>query len=56
MITVGGPNVTLDVGSPEQVEIHATVMTRDGIRFAAFTVLDEAMNYWETKLLPRIAT
>lgn len=54
-ITVAGPDVTIDVGGPEQAEIHATVLTHDGVRFAAITVLTEAMNCWETRLLPRIA-
>lgn len=54
-ITVAGPEVTLEVASPERAEIHATVVIQDGTRLDALTVLGEAMKCWETKLLPQIA-
>lgn len=55
-ITVAGPDVTLEVKDPEQVEIHATIATKAGLRIDALEVLSEAMRCWESKLLSRIAT
>lgn len=54
-ITVAGPEVTINVADPEQAEIHAAIITRDGVRLDALKVLEEAMNTWETGLLTRIA-
>lgn len=50
-IIVSGPDVTMTVTNPEQVEIHAFVVTQDGARLDALVVLAEAMNFWEAKLL-----
>jgi len=47
--------VTLEVKNPEQAEIHAWVSVGMDVRIDALAVLSEAMNCWETKLLPQIA-
>lgn len=54
-ITVAGPDVTLHIKDPQMISIHATVATRNGGRHEALAVLKEAMECWETKVLPRIA-
>jgi hypothetical protein len=54
-ITVAGPEVTVEVEYPERAQIQAEVVTRDGTRLKAATVLGDAMTCWETKLLPHIA-
>ena len=54
-ITFAGPNLTLEVSTPEQVEIHAWVVTKSGVRTEALDILTQAMNCWEGKLLPQIA-
>ena len=54
-IRVAGAEVTVEVAHPEQAEIHASVVTRGGIRLEAQAVLDEAMNFLETRLLSQIS-
>ena len=54
-ITVAGPDVTLYIKDPQMVSIRATVATRSGGRHEALAVLNEAMEFWETKVLAQIA-
>lgn len=54
-IIFAGSDVTLDVKNFEQAEIHAWVSVEMDVRIDALAVLSEAMNCWETKLLPQIA-
>ncbi len=51
---VAGPDVTVCIKDPQMVEIRATVETKSGARFEALSVLKEAMECWETKVLPQI--
>jgi hypothetical protein len=53
-ITVSGPDVTLHFKDLQEVIIHATVATRSGDRHDALTVLTDAMECWETKILSQI--
>lgn len=53
-ITFEGPVVTLQIKDPQMVSIYATVATRSGSRYDALVVLNEAMEYWETKVLTQI--
>lgn len=53
-ITFAGPDVIFCIKDPNMVTIHATVATRSGGRHDALVVLNEAMEYWETKVLPQI--
>jgi len=53
-ITVADHDVTLHIKDPQLVRIHATVVTRDGGRHEALTVLKAAMECWETHALARI--
>lgn len=55
-LIIAGPDVTLEVKDLSQVEIHAWVVAGTSTRIDALTVLSEAMNCWETKLMPQIAT
>lgn len=55
-LTVAGQDITLNTKNPQMISIYATVATRDGDRHEALAVLKDAMDYWETKVLPQIAT
>lgn len=54
-IAVAGPDVILHIKNPQLVRIHATVATKSGGRYEALSVLNDAMNCWESKVLPQIA-
>ena len=56
LLTVAGTDITLDTKDQQKICIHATVVTRSGIRRDALTILEEAMECWETKVLTQIAS
>ncbi len=55
-IVVAGPEVTIHVKNPEKVVLRATVRTGSGAAADALAILNEAMNCWETNVIPRVAT
>jgi hypothetical protein len=55
-ISMAGPNVTLLIKYPQLIQIHATVVTKGGIRLDALGVLSDAMHCWETRVLSQIAS
>lgn len=55
-ISIAGSDVSLDIISPKLIQIRARVVTSSGTNLEALTVLSDAMSFWETQVLPRIAT
>jgi hypothetical protein len=55
LITIAGPEATIDFKDLQMVNIHATVATKAGMRLDALCVLNEAMQCWEKNVLTQIA-
>jgi hypothetical protein len=54
-IVVGTFSVGLEVAKPEEVELHAFIKTKNAKPIDAFTILNEAIDVWETRVIKRNA-
>jgi len=55
-ISIAGSDVSLEITSPQLIQIHASVVTNTGVRLEALEVLNDAMSFLETRILSRITS
>jgi len=55
-LRIGAYNVGMDISKPEEAVLRASVQPEGRASLDAFAVLTEAIEAWETRVLPRIAT